>query len=319
MPHTLPAHPGHFGRLSYHDGRQHQKVGPWLDMGAPAEALRTARDVQHQHANRELIIDVLPVKAWKVRGMPVKVVQTLELKDYMNGLAGTEAGATLPQPTTMEPQSYHSAAPDFAPTTQAVVLRPQPTAQQPPANMDHMGQFLFNQQEQRLLEARNEAWELRERLRVSDEEKRKLKDQLDDSKIELRYKEREHKHNIKDREREIREEYESQEPKASGLAGLTEVMSNPQHPMAGLLGMVLTKVLGGAPGAPGAAPAGEGAQLTGTYTARMVEVLDGIGAILPSEEVGVKVYTALVRILPREDGLMQLQNMAGLGMADAAY
>jgi hypothetical protein len=299
---SITPRPGFYGRLSYAGNGQRIKVGPWLDMADPAKAWRTALDVQYQHEHRELILEVVPVKNSKVRS-----VQTIVLKDFINNdLAGIDAGQAPTPPTTVEPLFTHTSEP--APQVQ--IMRP-PQAQTAPPNMDHMGQFLFNQQEQRLLDSRTEVWNLQQALRNSETDKNRLQEELNKSKLELQFKDREHQHNLKDRERELRDEYESQEPKPSGLAGLSEVITNPAHPMAGLLGLLATKFLGGAPGAPGA-PAATGPQLTGTYSANMVEVLDAIGQLLPTEEVGVKVYTSLQRVLTRENGLAQLQDLAGL-------
>jgi len=299
---VIPARPGFHGLLSYPLNGQRQKVGPYLDMGDPAKAWRKALDVQYQHDNRELTLEVLPVKSSKV-----KAVQTIVLKDYITGLAGLDASAAPSHPDAMQPSFHPTSEPAAA---QMQIMRPQPVAQEPPANMDHMGQYMFRTQEQRVLDARNELWNAQQQLRASESERAALQEKLNKSDLDLKYKEREYKHDLEDKVRAIRAEYEGREPKPSGLAGLSEVLTNPTHPLAGLLGMVATKFLGGMPGAPDA-PAAGGPQLTGTYSPVTLEALDAIGALLPSDEVAVKLYTSLAKIMPREDGLLQLQIMAG--------
>jgi hypothetical protein len=301
---AITPRPGFYGRLSYPGNGQRIKVGPWLDMADPVKAWRTALDVQYQHEHRELILEVVPVRNSKVRS-----VQTIVLKDFINNdLAGLDAGQATTHPDAMQPLSPYASEP--APQVQ--IMRP-PQAQTPPPNMDHMGQFLFNQQEQRLLDSRTEAWNLQQALRNAEGDKTRLQEELNKKTLELQFKDREHLHDLLDREREIRDKYEGQQPKPSGLAGLSEVLTNAQHPMAPLLMGLAAKFLGPVAGAPGApnAPA-SGPQLTGTYSPIVVEALDAIGPLLTSDQMAAHVYTSLATILSRENGLLQLQQLAGL-------
>ena len=319
-PAILQAWPGHYGQLTYYDPKrgQRQKASGWFSMANPAHAWQQALDVAQKPAyrNKALRLDVRPAKS-----SAAHAVQSIDLQDYVTGLAGEPTAALSPTPLpapppasmatelTFTPAGPPPAQPGSYPDQQGgyQFMRPMPTVQEPPANMGHYDQWLFREREQRLLEAKNEAWELREKLRISDEEKRKLKDKLDDANMEIRHKDREFKGEIKEMERKVRDEYEDREPKPSGLAGLTEVLSNPQHPLAGLLMGLAGKMLGGdaAPQAP--------AQL-GAHSGNMAEILNAIAELLPNDEYGTKVYTALATILPRENGLLSLQEMAGLGV-----
>ena len=199
-------------------------------------------------------------------------------------------------------------SPQAAPAPALTWSQPTPASMtEAPPGMGEMGAFMFRQQGHLLTEARNKAQELTQALQVAAGDKDALKRELDDAKMELRHKERDYKADLRDAEARIRSEVESElEPPKGGLSGLTEAITNPASPLAGLVGLLATKLLGGDAGT-GAAPAGP---KNGNQD--LQDALDGIAELIPNEEVGAKVYAALNVILKHPEGLQTLLTIAGL-------
>jgi hypothetical protein len=291
--------PGRFARVCYYTGRQWQRQGNNLfDLNDPQHAWDMAVSYQRKYPEREMYLDVLMSEnaGWKMAPLV-----HLRIKDYLDtGLAALPAAPTtaLPAAPTMQPQ---------LPTPALTWSQPTPASMtEAPPGMGEMGSFMFRQQGNLLTEARNKVQELQLALQMAGSEKASLKAELDDAKMELRHKEREYKADLRDAEARIRGEVESElEPPKGGMNGLVEAISNPAHPLAGILGIVAGKFLGDA-GA-GAAPAGPK-----NGNKDLQDALDGIAELIPDEEVGAKVYAALNIILKHPQGLQQLLIMAGL-------
>ena len=295
-PLPFPAQPGRVGRVSYDTGRQRQRVGVVLDLADPATAWALALGYQRKYPERPLRLDVLASASatWRT-----PTLASYERRDYLNsGLAGASADTPTAAPAQL---------PAMSPAYPPVVVHQQqvPTMTEPPTTVDGYGQFLFRQQGQLLQESRLKVMGLEQQIQTVQQEKVALKEKLDEVNMDLRLKDREHELALKDARRDIRDEFESGEEKPSGLGGFMQAVADPSSPLAGILGVLATKLLGdgSAPAAPVqvAGPAGE-----------MGQVVAGITELLPDVETASKVYAALARILPHPGGLDQLLQLAGI-------
>ena len=299
----LKRQPGRFARICYYTGRQWQRMGMQVyNLSDPETAWDMAVGYQRKHMDRDMYVDVLMSEN---AGWRVPALITIKVKDHLenNSLAAIPAPApnalpAAPTAPTMSPEA----------TPSALTWQQQaPSMTEPPASMGEWQQFMFRQQGQLLTEARAKVQELQFALQTAGSEKDQLKRELDDAKMDLKLKEREMKADLRDAENRIRGEVESElQPSKGGMNGLTSALTDPTHPLAGLVGLMATKLLGGDAGA-GAAPAGPK-----NGNKDLQDALDGIAELIPDEEVGAKVYAALNVILKHPQGLQELLIMAGL-------